>query len=112
MSETGALRTIVETCMMEGRDATTTPPCQLGMTASNLLGGGGDEDESGEGFPDVTISLADNTASIDATFGQNASSAISGSGLTWSRDDQGTWACSTTVDAKFAPSGCPATTGG
>ena len=35
MSETGALRTSVETCLLEGKDETT---CEFGWTASNLIG--------------------------------------------------------------------------
>src|SRR5690606_15261823 len=76
MSETGALKTAVETCMMNGQDAGSTPPCELGWTESNLIG-----TDEGEGFTtqqglDVQIDLDANTASIAATFGGNASAPL------------------------------------
>lgn len=111
MSETGALRTAIETCMMEGRDLSSTPPCELGWTESNLIGqgegGGGGDGALQEGLQ-VEIDLEENEASIAATFGGSASSAITGETLTWSRDENGSWSCATTVDPKYAPSGCSA----
>lgn len=115
MSETGSLRTAIETCMMEGRGFDSTPPCELGWTESNLIGqgegggggGGGGDGALQEGLQ-VTINLANNTASIEATFGGSASSAITGKKLTWTRENNGSWSCATTVDQKYAPSGCSA----
>ncbi|MCH7308210.1 pilin [Acinetobacter sp. NIPH 1852] len=110
MSETGAVKTAVETCMMDGL---ALAACDLGWTNSNLVGASGDGDGDGgasglQGGLSVEITLADNTAEIEATFGQNASAAISGETLTWTRTDTGTWSCATTVLPKFAPAGCPA----
>ncbi len=129
MSETGALRTAIETCMMEGLDHSK---CQLGWTKSNLIGqeegngsgdnnpGAGDPPASGGGGGGsgdalqvqeglrVTIDLEENTASIEATFGGSASSAINNKTLTWTRNNEGSWSCATTVDPKYAPSGCSA----
>lgn len=100
MSETGSLRTAVETCMLEG-DSTCA---DHGATKSNLLG-----DNSGstgnEGLPVITIN-DDNTATIAATFGSNAAQVLHGKHLTWSRDGAGTWTCGTNVDSKFRPAGC------
>jgi len=114
MAETGALRTVIETCMMEGRDATSTPPCDLGWTSSNLLG----DDDSGFGAGyvaqdglEVTINLAANTASIVATFGANAAATLTKegeNGLSWVRNDNGIWVCGTSVLDKYKPSGCAA----
>lgn len=111
MSETGALRTAIETCMMEGRDLSSTPPCELGWTESNLIGQGGGGGALQKGLQ-VTISLEQNTASIEATFGGSASSAITGETLTWTRENNGSWSCTTTVDQKYAPSGCTVSSGG
>lgn len=112
MSETGALRTAIETCMMEGLDHTK---CEFGWTESNLIGqgggGGGGDGALQEGLK-VEINLEDNTASIEATFGGSASSAITGKTLTWDRNDKGSWSCATTVDSKYAPSGCTVSSGG
>ncbi|GGJ00447.1 pilin [Halopseudomonas pertucinogena] len=104
MSETGSLRTVIETCMMEGKDLTTTPACDLGWTESNLIG------EEGEGGPQdgltVNIGLEANTASIAAKFGQSAAAPIRTKTLTWSRNNDGVWSCTTTVDETYAPTGC------
>ncbi|MFL9814631.1 pilin [Stutzerimonas sp. VN223-3] len=108
MSETGALKTAIETCMMEGRDFSTTPACELGWTASNLIGDEGEGEAGGtpqDGLT-VTISLSANTASVAADFGGNAAATLSSNSLTWARSDAGAWTCTTNVDAKYRPSGC------
>lgn len=111
MSETGGLKTAVETCILDGK--TGTNACELGWTKSNLINGSGTaaagSQTTGETGLVVTIA-ATGTASIAATFGDNAATAITQANantLTWSRDANGTWTCETTVPAKFAPSGCP-----
>ncbi|WP_312467601.1 pilin [Stutzerimonas nitrititolerans] len=113
MSETGALKTAIETCMMDGKDFSSTPACELGWTASNLIGEGGEEGSAG-GTPQtgltVTIGLAANTASVAAQFGASASSAIRGKNLTWARTNAGVWSCTTTVEDKYRPAGCGAGT--
>lgn len=107
MSETGALKTAIETCMMDGKDFSTTPACELGWTASNLIGDGGGTPQTGL---TVVIGLADNTASVTAEFGGSASSAIAANNLVWSRTNAGVWACSTSVAEKYRPAGCAAAT--
>src|SRR5690554_1254433 len=104
MAETGALRTVIETCMMEGRDASTTPACELGWTHSNLLGDGFDTQNGLE----VEIDLSANTVSITATFGGNAAAALRNGGtLSWDRDEDGIWICDTDeIEDKFIPAGC------
>jgi type IV pilus assembly protein PilA len=121
MSETGAMKTAIESCMLDSR---TAAQCEVGWTISNLLtaslGGGGliagstggststgstaaNPGQSGIVF---NIDNSANTASITATFGQNAAAALSGDTLAWNRDDTGSWSCSTDVEAKYRPSGC------
>lgn len=103
MGEVGALRTAVETCMMDGKDETE---CVFGWSQSNLIG----SDEPAEGELQeglvATIDLENNTADLTATFGGNASAPIRSATLTWSRDDTGAWTCETTVASTYAPSGC------
>ena len=114
MGETGNLKTAVEDCMNSGRTATIintgnptdTTTCSLGATASNIQGAETNPVELG--MPSVTIDGAANTASIEGDFGQNAASALLTKSVTWTRNDQGSWSCTTDVDAKYAPSGCPA----
>jgi type IV pilus assembly protein PilA len=97
MSETGSLRTAAETCLLDGRTTigTGAGECDLGATDSNLLSGG---------TPAVTLAADEST--IIATFGGNAATAIATQNLTWTRNDAGTWVCSTSVDEKYKPAGC------
>ncbi|WP_437341438.1 pilin [Acinetobacter higginsii] len=104
MSELGGIKTAVENCLLESKDGSTTPPCELGATASNLLGAGGAVNAP-TGMA-VNIDLAGSTASIQGTFGGSAASILKGKTLTWSRDNAGTWGCKTSVDAKYKPAGC------
>src|SRR5690606_29978043 len=107
MSETGSIKTAIETCMMDGVAETD---CNVGWTASNLLGEGVDVGDQ-DGLV-ATYSLDDNTATITASFGGSAASAIRDGELEWDRSDEGVWSCTTTVESKFAPAGCPAETEG
>lgn len=107
MAETGALRTAVETCMMDGLDFSSTPECELGWTTSNLLGAAS-EKEFQDGNLKVTIDRAKNEASIVAKFAGNASSALTEKGLSWTRSAGGNWTCGTDVDNKYKPTGCQA----
>ncbi len=111
MAETGSLRTAVETCMMDG---TELDDCELGWTASSLIGDGGTTgggDGPQEGLT-VEYDLEDGTAKIEATFGK-ASSAIRADSLTWTRagndstdPNPGSWTCETSVADKYRPQGC------
>lgn len=99
MGETGALRTAFETCVMDG--ITDDDECEFGNTESNLL-------DANDG---LTFTLPENKneeGTIVAKFGGNAATIIKGSTLTWTRDADGSWACSSNVDVKFRPAGCGA----
>lgn len=116
MGETSQIKTAVETCILDGRttkivhggtvaaaDAATT--CVTGATQSNLLGAA---TTAAVGYPTVTIN--DNgTATIIATFGTNAATALKTKTLGWARNAEGTWSCSTNIDEKYRPTGCSAT---
>ena len=127
MGESGSLKTAVDNCIQNGKisgttsDTTTCAAADIGATGSNVLGAaatasvidGGvlPSGQTGVGLPKVKIN-ADGTAKIQAKFGNNAAATLkSGTAkkVEWSRTADGTWTCSTDVDAKFAPSGCPAT---
>lgn len=108
MGETGAIRTAIENCMMNG---IAEANCELGWSSSNLLGDTSPVAVNDQAGLSVTYSLTAGTASIAATFGANASSAITGLSLTWTRagnadDAAGSWKCTTTVPERFAPAGC------
>ncbi|GAA0308455.1 pilin [Psychrobacter aestuarii] len=102
MGEVGAMRTATETCLNDGLEATA---CEFGWTNSNLLGASTKTLQTG-----LVASFEDTgAATLVATFGDNASTAIKQTGantLTWTRTDAGAWSCSTTVPAKFKPTGC------
>ena len=100
VGETGSLKTVVETCMLNGRTTVgdAAGNCQLGATQSNLM----------TAIPEVTMN-ADNTASIEGTFGGSAATAIAGKKVVWSRAADGSWTCATDADDKYRPAGCTAT---
>ena len=123
MGETGSLKTAVDNCVQAGKvsgtasDAVTCASGDIGATGSNLLGADGAVIAAGtagtnQGVPQVKIN-GNGTATIQAKFGHNAAAILkndTAKKVQWSRTADGTWSCSTDVDAKFAPAGCPATT--
>jgi len=109
MGEVGAMRTATETCLNDGKSATT---CEFGWTNSNLLGATTTKSLQDPGL--VATFNDDGSATLAATFNNNAAAAIKQSGantLTWTRTDAGAWSCSTTVPDKFKPTGCDGTSG-
>ncbi len=112
MSENGSLRTPLETCILNGNldIGVGAGQCDPGATGSNLLANGGNSSPvsapaAGTGVPVVPDPLTA-TSTIVATFGNNASAAIQGKVLTWTRDANGSWTCTSDVDTKFLPNGC------
>ena len=113
MGEAGSLKTVVETCMLNGRfkPGKDAGECQIGATGSTILTGAAQSGETlaaGTGAPQVAINSTANTATIIATFDNSAAAALKNKTVTWSRDAASTWTCETTADAKYAPTGCPA----
>ena len=110
MSETGALKTVIETCVLDGK---TAAQCLIGWTPSNLLGATGGTNDStaaapGQGGLAITWGTATANTTVVGTFGQNAAQTLADSTLTWTRTPAGSWTCGTNVAAKYAPTGCPA----
>lgn len=110
MSETGAVRTAVEACILDGRTAIgdAAGECDPGATGSNLVDGASQTSytlPTGTGVPQVSDPLTA-TATIAATFGNNAALDLDTQTLTWTRAADGSWTCATTVDAKYKPTGC------
>lgn len=110
MSETGALKTAIETCLLDGL---TAEKCDVGFTGSNLLGAMANEYASKKDGLTITYPKADGVAKITATFGNNAAMALHGKQLGWIRNASGQWSCGTDLTTeslkKFVPSGCSAT---
>ncbi len=110
MSETGSIRTAVETCLLDGLAAAD---CNIGWTNSNLLGTA-ESTAAATGQTGLVITwpaaATDNTV-ITATFGNNAAQALKTKALAWTRSSNGTWGCSTNVDTKYRAAGCSANLG-
>jgi type IV pilus assembly protein PilA len=99
MSETGAIKTAIETCLNDG---IAEADCTYGWTSSNLLGA----NLQGNALV-ATFGTATTNTTLVAKFGGNAAQAITGKTLTWKRAGAtGAWTCSTTVDTKYKPAGC------
>lgn len=107
MSESGALKTAIETCLLDGLAA---DKCEVGFTGSNLLGATADAYAAGlNGLTIAYPEAAGAQASITATFGGNAALVIKGKQLAWTRSADGSWGCGTDFDGdteKFKPATC------
>lgn len=105
MSEAGAIKTAVETCLNDGK--TAAGECALGATASNIMTltvEGAAPAADGTNAADLT-----ETTAIVATFADNAAATLKAapaSTLTWTRVADGSWGCTSTADAKYLPAGC------
>ncbi|WP_165010487.1 pilin [Neisseria yangbaofengii] len=114
MGESGNLKTVAETCVLDGKLTVgkDNGNCKIGATGSNLLTGAaqsGETLETGTGVPQVTLQNT-GAATIVATFGNNAAADLKTKTLTWTRSVDGTWTCGTTAPEKYVPSGCAVTT--
>ncbi|WP_440454436.1 pilin [Psychrobacter sp. ASPA161_9] len=100
VAETGAIKTAYETCLNDGKAAAAA--CDLGWTDSNLITLTTPEPDAGKNKTALTLG-----GIIQGTFKETgASAALKDKTVTWKRDGNGSWACSTTADSKYAPSGC------
>lgn len=107
MSETGALRAAIESCMMNGID--DVDDCPLGWSISNLIG---QAESLNPGYDDqdgLEVVIDADETTIEATFGTNAAATITDETLTWTRDENGSWTCDTSVDERYTPAGCEGT---
>ena len=125
VAELGAIKTAYEDCLNNGKTAGAASnggACDLGWTGSDILSLA--KPAVTEAGTAVTASVANtddlsSTGTIEGTFANNASAALkdtTAKTITWKRSTLGTWTCTTTADAKYAPAGCPfaaaPTTGG
>ncbi|MDQ8035056.1 MAG: pilin [Bordetella sp.] len=113
VGETGALKTAVEACLLDGKKAVGTGPtqCDPQATGSSILT---DPSQTGQtlgtglGVPKVEIAATGVTATITGNLGNGAASALSGKKVIWSRDANGSWGCSTDVPNNFRLASCAA----
>ena len=113
MGEAGSIKTNVDTCLLDGKLTlgNGVDECAITATGSSILTGGSQNPSiivpaAGPlGVPQVTLVAG---ATIVASFGNGAATALNGQTLTWTRDaNSGSWTCATTASARFAPRGCP-----
>ena len=112
MSESGALKSVIEHCIAEGRlnIGLGANDCDPGMTGSNLMDGASQLGLAlpvGTGVPLITIPLTGDVT-IVSTFGNSAAAGLAGgtTTLTWLRVAAGNWACTTNAPLNVRPAGC------
>lgn len=112
MGEAAALKTVIENCFVHQRYIVSAEECDPSANGSTLIVGAAQNGASlpaEMGVPQVTIDAANNTATVVATFGNQAVGLLVGAGadqLTWSRNASGAWSCSTTIPAQYRPKAC------
>jgi type IV pilus assembly protein PilA len=106
MGEVGAVKTAIETCILDGKTAVGTADgqCDPQATDSSILS---------NTFPAITNLNNSGTANVTiaGVFGDNAAAVLKATSqnVTWTRAfATGTWTCTTNVDAKYRPAGCAA----
>lgn len=110
MTEVGELRSLVEVCVNDGKLTVGggDGECDPGAVPSTLIDGAsqiGVALPPDMGVPQVAIA-ADGGVTIEATFGNNATSIFATQTLTWTRTAEGSWSCATTIDVAYRPKGC------
>jgi type IV pilus assembly protein PilA len=122
MGEVGAVKTAVETCILNGKltvpagAPTLVGDCDPQATASTILlqgaAQGGTPAVVGAGYPVVSSPLTgaggDN---VTGTFGNGAAADLRTGGwqVIWARSATGSWSCTTSaaMPTKYKPAGCP-----
>ncbi len=114
MGEAGAIKTAVETCILDGKTSLgiTGTACDPQASGSNILTGAtqGAAIPTNTGVPQVAPATIGATPTITATFGNGASADLKVTGqntVVWTRTTEGSWACTSTVLPKYKPAGCP-----
>lgn len=113
VSESGRLRSAVETCLLNGATiiGDSAGQCDPEATGSNILIGASQTSQPvqmGSGVPQILNPLVNTGALITATFGHSAAMVLHGEVVIWTRTLDGSWSCSTSagIDVKLRPDGC------
>jgi type IV pilus assembly protein PilA len=114
MGEASAMKTAVDTCLNDGKTVTGTAAGQCdpqATTSSILLPASVNANVATPGVPVITglAGAGGANMSIIATFGGAANPVLTATPdtVTWTRAfATGSWACTTTVAAKYRPAGC------
>ena len=112
IGESSTGKTTVEDCLNNGQITVgaAVGNCNPQFTGSNILTGAAQGtvtiNAATQGVPQMTLQ-ANGTATIVATFGNNAAAPLQGLLVTLTRDLNGSWTCVTTAPSRFAPTSCP-----
>jgi type IV pilus assembly protein PilA len=112
VSEVSALTAIVDNCLYEGKTTigSAANECNPSATGSTILFGAtqGNAISLNTGVAQISSPLG-NTVTIVGTFGNSASPVLMAgpSKLTWTRNSDGTWHCTTDVPGKYRAAACP-----
>lgn len=114
MEEAAHLKAAIELCILDGHltIGAGAGECDPQAIGSEIFVGGTQGSyvlRPGTGVPQVTINAGTGEVSVVATFGNRAVAPLRNGGantITWSRDIDGGWACSSTLDVRYRPSGC------
>ena len=108
ISELSQLRLPIEECLQTGKTVIGFGAHECDPSISNLIVDGslaGATLASGMAVLEVTSPLTV-TTSIIATVTTQVSSTLTGKKILWSRSSEGTWRCSSSIDAIYLPSSC------
>ena len=122
MGELGNLKTAVDNCINDNRTTVISSAtagatlliddCDLAASSSTLFGAAAQGAGSApaldnQGFPVVTIDPAAEST-IVGTFDNSASGVLQASlqNVTWTRNADAIWECTTNVNSKYVPTGC------
>lgn len=114
VGEAGSLKTAIEACLLEGKTAVGAGAgqCDPQATYSTIQGGTAGNAAPGvtavtnANVPTVTL-VANGDTTVRATFGNSAATTLAGKEVLWTRNANGSWACTSTVSPKFSPAACP-----
>jgi type IV pilus assembly protein PilA len=110
LAEGADLKTVAETCINDGKLVlgVAAGQCEINATGSSILTGASQNANytlpANTGVPQVVLAAA--TSTIVASFGNKASPTLTGTNVTWTRDANGSWVCSSTAPIKYRAAAC------
>ena len=110
INELGQLRLTVEECLQTGRTVVglATDECDPRASASNLIIGGSQVGvvlPNNMGVAQITNPLI-STSSITATVSTQVNPRLAGKKIKWLRTSEGSWGCSSNIEALYLPNSC------
>lgn len=108
VAEAADLKVIVENCIDNGQlmIGIKSGDCILSTTGSTILFGAAQNGNinlpAGTGAPQVLLAVPPIASTITASFGNSASGVLNGASVVWTRDQYGTWTCSSVGIARVA----------